>query len=111
MSKLRRRKLVVVSFHKGTKHPFVANFEEVFLYGMLTKLSIHTDVLVRDLATGVDRFNLAPQLTLAQTLQELHKLCERNAARYVLTGSMHPSFDADGKLTDIKIAARLYDGV
>ena len=68
MSKLRRRKLVVVSFHKGTRHPFVSNFEEVFLYGVLTKLSIHSDILVRDLATGLDRFNLKSELTLPQTL-------------------------------------------
>ena len=108
--KLRRRKLVVAPFHKGTRHPFIANFEEVFLYGVITKLTIHTDVVCRDLATGLERANLHADAAFAQILKELQKLCQASGARYVLTGSMQPSFNGGDNLSEVKVALRLYDG-
>lgn len=111
--RLNNHKITAIAFNKISKHPFIINFEEVFVYSLLGKISLAGDIPVRDMATQVDKMAISSQLTFNQTIDELAKLSQSTQARYVLTGTIAPTQGVAVSETDpinaLTLTVRLFD--
>lgn len=104
------KKLAAISFNKNFKHPLMMNLEEVFIYGILTRLTLHTDIACKDYATQSDRLTLDEATTDGETLEQLKQIGRQTGSRFVLTGVIQSNAKTpEDDFTELKITVRLYD--
>jgi tetratricopeptide (TPR) repeat protein len=105
---LGRDKLVVLPALEVDQaaHPGLSGLSESFLYGLMAKLSLFTEIQVRDLAVKADRHQVEVNArNFPNRLQFMQHMATSNRARYVLTAILkpfattHPSLSASEENT------------
>lgn len=102
-------KLVAIGLSKASKNPLLQQFEELYIYGVLSQLARYTEVQYKDMATLADRISLDARMSYDEMLQKLKQICQSTRTHYLFTGALSPSLGTGPNITNIKITFRLYE--
>ncbi len=102
-------KLVAVGFQKNTASALLQQFEELYIYGVLSQLSRFTELQYKDVATISDKTVLDAKLTYDAGLSRLQQVCQSSRTNYAFTGVLSHSSGNGPTLGEVKITFRLYE--
>ncbi len=102
------KKVLVLSFDKGTSDTSLYNFEKLFIFNMTQLFTFYTPYELLDYAVPSHRMML-PQGAYEYDTTGLTQLCQRMRTSHVLYGAFIPAFNDNLDLQGINIHLRLFD--
>lgn len=102
-------KLVGIGFGKASKNPLLQQFEEVYVYGVLSQLARFTDIQYKDQATTGERLSFDAKLSYDDALKRLQQICNSTRTQYLFTGVLNTPVGGGSDLTEVKVTFRLYE--
>lgn len=106
---LTRDKLLILPLHCGNAGQGLLNFQKMYLYGLVAKLNLFSDILCKNLFLKEENNGFESRLTPEQRIQGLNQYARNNRCRYILTGSFLPRLDMQQQIKSIRLSLRLYD--
>ena len=88
-----RKKLLAIPFSRLSGEAEIKLFGEVLIFMVLSKLSMLTDIVIRDKAVQSERLYLGVGLSHEELVQKLFQLCKSMDCRFLLSGSLSPVYD------------------
>ncbi|MBY0450509.1 MAG: tetratricopeptide repeat protein [Cyanobacteria bacterium] len=110
---LHQEKLVVICFYPATRppEPGVLRLERNIQFGLITKLSLYSNIICKDLATKKSKLAIDLLSSHNRLHEELQHIATSHRARYVLSGSVLPVFGQPPStlVEEVSLTLRLYD--
>lgn len=106
---LQKEKLILLPLHCGNAGGAFIPLQKLTLFGVVTKLTMFSDMLCKNMFLKEDVNAFEARLTPEQRLMGLNQYATSSRSRYILTGALTPRIDMTQKLLSLRFSFRLYD--
>lgn len=102
-------RLAAIGFARASENPLLRQFEELYIFAVLSQVSRFSEMQYKDLATVPGKVILDSTLSYDDTLNTLQQICRSARTQYLFTGTLSVPAGAGTDTPEIKVTFRLYE--